>query len=162
MPPHASHLDAAFAALADPTRRAIVLELTRGERMASELGRPFALSQPAISHHLRVLEEAKLIHRRAEGTKRIFRLEAERVNEIETWLSALRVALETNYARLDTLLEELCSPHPPPEEDPPQEDPPEERQTDEARTHHNRRKPGPRHSAVPRAPRGRLPRPRRN
>jgi DNA-binding transcriptional ArsR family regulator len=101
------HLDAAFAALADPTRRAILAQLARGETMVTELGRPFALSQPAISRHIKVLEHAGLIRRRTVGTKRLCSLQAPALTELEQWLSLLRRALEANYSRLDDLLASL-------------------------------------------------------
>jgi DNA-binding transcriptional ArsR family regulator len=97
-------LDAAFAALADPTRRAILARLVSGETTVMDLARPFAMSQPAISRHLKVLEGAGLIVRRAEGTKRHCRLAPNALEELEQWLAMLRQALERNYERLDTLL----------------------------------------------------------
>jgi DNA-binding transcriptional ArsR family regulator len=98
------HLDAAFSALADPTRRAILAQLAQGETMVTDLGRPFLLSQPAISRHIKVLERAGLIRRRTVGTKRLCSLRAPALNELEQWLHLLRRALEANYARLDDLL----------------------------------------------------------
>jgi DNA-binding transcriptional ArsR family regulator len=103
------HLDTAFAALADPTRRAILAHLAQGETMITELGRPFAMSQPAISRHVKVLEQAGLIRRRTVGTKRLCSLQAPALSELEQWLSMLRRSLETNYQRLDALLAELES-----------------------------------------------------
>lgn len=99
-------LDAAFSALADPTRRAILARLALGEATVLELAEPFPVSQPAISRHLRVLEEAGLITRRVEGSKRPCRLAAGAMTEIDRWLAMLRTALETNYGRLDKLLAE--------------------------------------------------------
>jgi DNA-binding transcriptional ArsR family regulator len=97
-------LDITFAALSDPTRRAILARLTVGEATVLELARPFAMSQPAISRHLRVLQEAGLITRRIEGAKRPCRLAPHGIAEIDQWLALLRKALETNYARLDKVL----------------------------------------------------------
>jgi DNA-binding transcriptional ArsR family regulator len=97
-------LDTAFSALSDQTRRAILTRLASGEATVMELARPFAMSQPAISRHLRVLEEAGLITRRVEGAKRPCRLAPDGINEIDQWLGLLRKALETNYARLDDVL----------------------------------------------------------
>ena len=97
-------LDAAFSALADPTRRAILARLALGEATVMELVEPFDLTQPAISRHLKVLEGAGLIVRRVEGTKRPCRLAPTAVAEIDQWLAMLRRALETNYDRLDGVL----------------------------------------------------------
>ena len=98
------NLDTSFAALADPTRRAIVARLAAGEATVMELARPFAMSQPAISRHLKVLEGAGLIVRRVEGTKRPCRLAPDSLEGIEEWLSMLRKALSANYDRLDAVL----------------------------------------------------------
>jgi DNA-binding transcriptional ArsR family regulator len=98
------NLDAAFSALADPTRRAILARLASGEITVMELARPFEMTQPAISRHLKVLEGAGLIVRRAEGTKRPCRLAPAGINEIDQWLAMLRDALAKNYDRLDELL----------------------------------------------------------
>ncbi|MFN0103057.1 MAG: ArsR/SmtB family transcription factor [Bryobacteraceae bacterium] len=98
------NLDATFSALSDPTRRAILSRLATGETTVMELAQPFAMSQPAISRHLRVLEEAGLITRRVEGAKRPCRLAPGGLAEIDQWLALLRKALETNYARLDKIL----------------------------------------------------------
>ena len=101
-------LDGAFAALADPTRRAILARLAdEGEVGAVELARPFSMSQPAVSRHLKVLEEARLITRRVDGTRRPCRLSPEAVGAIDQWLAMLRHALERNYHRLDSLLAEI-------------------------------------------------------
>lgn len=99
-----ANLDAAFSALADPTRRAILARLALGEATVMELVEPFELTQPAISRHLKVLEGAGLIVRRVEGTKRPCRLAPTAVVEIDQWLGMLRRALETNYDRLDGVL----------------------------------------------------------
>ena|SRR5215467_13875811 len=101
------NLDVAFAALADPTRRAILARLAQGEATVMELVRPFALSQPAISQHLKVLESAGLIARRVDGTKRPCRLAKQGVAEIDQWLTMLRQALAKNYDRLDQVLAEM-------------------------------------------------------
>ncbi len=97
-------LDAAFSALADPTRRAILARLALGEATVTELARPFEMTQPAISRHLKVLEGAGLIIRRAEGTKRPCRLAPAGIAEIDQWLTVLRKALAANYERLDEVL----------------------------------------------------------
>ena len=97
-------LDTAFSALADPTRRAILARLALGETTVMELAAPFAMSQPAVSRHLRVLEGAGLILRRAEGTKRPCRLAPKAIAEIDQWLAMLREALAANYDRLDSVL----------------------------------------------------------
>ena len=97
-------LDTTFAALSDPTRRAILSRLAAGEATVMELAQPFAMSQPAISRHLRVLEAAGLITRRIEGTRHPCRLTPDGLTEIDQWLELLRKALETNYARLDKVL----------------------------------------------------------
>jgi len=101
------NLDGAFAALADPTRRAILARLALGEATVMELVKPFELTQPAISQHLKVLENAGLILRRVEGTKRPCRLAKEGVLEIDQWLAMLRKALAKNYDRLDEILAEM-------------------------------------------------------
>jgi len=99
-----SNLDAAFSALSDPTRRAILARLALGEATVMELAEPFEMTQPAISRHLKVLEGAGLILRRVEGTKRPCRLAPEAVSEIDQWLAMLRKALSANYDRLDDVL----------------------------------------------------------
>jgi DNA-binding transcriptional ArsR family regulator len=103
----ASRLDAAFAALADPTRRAIVARLATGEASVSELARPFAMSQPAISKHLKVLEHAGLISRSREAQRRPCRLEPDLLAEASGWLDHYREIWEQNFARLDDLLEDM-------------------------------------------------------
>lgn len=97
-------LNAPFAALADPTRRAILARLCQGEAGVMELAAPFKLSQPAVSRHLKVLENAGLITRRVDRTRRPCKVVPETVDELTSWLSRLRVAMEANYARLDQLL----------------------------------------------------------
>src|SRR6202795_2713301 len=98
------NLDAAFSALADPTRRAILARLASGEATVMELAEPFEMTQPAISRHLKVLEGAGLIVRRIEGTKRPCRLAPTAMTEIDQWLGMLRQALAANYNRLDDVL----------------------------------------------------------
>ena len=101
------NLDAAFAALADPTRRAILARLALGEATVLELAKPFAMSQPAVSRHVKVLNDAGLIMQRVEGTRRPCRLAPGAIDEIDRWLAMLRQALERNYDRLDSVLAEL-------------------------------------------------------
>jgi DNA-binding transcriptional ArsR family regulator len=105
----APNLDAAFAALADPTRRAILARLASGEATVTELAQPFAMTQPAISQHLKVLERAGLIIRRIDGTKRPRRLAKAGIEALDQWLAMLRKGLETNYARLDDVLAAMQS-----------------------------------------------------
>ncbi len=100
-------LDATFAALADPTRRAILARLASGEASVAELAEPFAMSQPAISKHLKVLERAGLISRGRDAQRRPRRLEARPLAEANKWLERYRRFWEANYQRLDALLEEL-------------------------------------------------------
>src|SRR2546426_5349951 len=100
-------LDATFAALADPTRRAILARLASGQASVTELAQPFAMSQPAISKHLKVLERAGLISRGREAQRRPRRIEAKRLAEATTWLEPYRRLWEGNYRRLDALLDEL-------------------------------------------------------
>src|SRR5499427_4124297 len=97
-------LDAAFAALADPTRRAILARLAKGEATVSQLAEPFAMSQPAVSQHLKVLEEAGLVVQRVDGTRRPRRLAKAGIVAMDQWLAMLRKALEKNYDRLDQVL----------------------------------------------------------
>src|SRR3981081_310110 len=97
-------LDAAFSALADPTRRAILARLAKGEATVNEVAAPFEMTQPAISQHLKVLEDAGLIVRRVEGTKRPRRLAKAGIEAMDQWLAILRKALETNYERLGEIL----------------------------------------------------------
>jgi DNA-binding transcriptional ArsR family regulator len=100
-------LDATFAALADPTRRAILARLASGEASVSELARPFSMSQPAISKHLKVLERAGLISRGREAQRRLSRIEAKPLADASAWLEKYRQFWEGNYARLDALLDEM-------------------------------------------------------
>lgn len=103
-------LDTTFAALADPTRRAILARLAMGEATVMELAEPFEMTQPAVSRHLKVLEEAGLILRRVEGTKRPCRLASDGIDSIDKWLSQLRKALSASYDRLDAVLAEMDPP----------------------------------------------------
>jgi DNA-binding transcriptional ArsR family regulator len=102
-------LDAAFSALADPTRRAILARLASGEAGVMELAEPFKMTQPAISRHLKVLEGAGLIVRRVEGTRRPCRLAPDGLAAIDQWLGMLRQALTQNYSRLDAVLASMNS-----------------------------------------------------
>ena len=105
--PEPAHLDATFSALADPTRRAILARLARGDAGVLELAEPFDMSQPAISKHLRVLERAGLISRRREAQRRPCRIEAQRLAQVNRWLEDYRKLWEEQYERLDALLEEM-------------------------------------------------------
>jgi DNA-binding transcriptional ArsR family regulator len=100
-------LDATFAALADPTRRAILARLARGEASVTELAEPFAMSQPAISKHLKVLERAGLISRGREAQRRPRRLQAQPLAEANQWLENYRRCWEESFQRLDVLLAEM-------------------------------------------------------
>src|SRR5206468_11930516 len=102
-----ARLDATFAALADPTRRAILARLASGEASVAELAKPFAMSQPAISKHLKVLERAGLVSRGRDAQRRPRRLEAKPLAEATEWLERYRDYWEDNYQRLDALLEEM-------------------------------------------------------
>jgi DNA-binding transcriptional ArsR family regulator len=101
------HLDATFAALADPTRRAILARLARGEASVLELAEPFAMSQPAISKHLKVLERAGLISRGRDAQRRPCRLEATPLRHVDQWIARYRQFWEESFAALDGVLEEL-------------------------------------------------------
>ena len=103
----ARHLNATFAALADPTRRAILARLASGEATVTALAEPFAMTQPAISKHLKVLERAGLISRDRDAQRRPSRLEPKRLAEASAWLDQYRQFWEASFARLDTVLEEL-------------------------------------------------------
>jgi DNA-binding transcriptional ArsR family regulator len=94
-------LDQVFGALSDPTRRAILGRLAQGEATVMELARPFEMSQPAVSRHLKVLEQAQLIERRVDGTRRPCRLAAPGVESIDRWLEMLRAALAASGVRQD-------------------------------------------------------------
>lgn len=100
-------LDRTFAALADPTRRAIIARLAAGEASVGELAEPFAMSQPAVSKHLKVLERAGLVTRGRERQWRPARLQAEPLKEVAEWTERYRRFWEESYNRLDEYLEEL-------------------------------------------------------
>ena len=100
-------LSSVFGALADPTRRAILASLAGGDRSVGELGAPFAISQPAISRHLRVLEAAGLISRSRRATARLSHLQAEPLREAVAWLAGYREFWEESFERLDELLASL-------------------------------------------------------
>ena len=102
-----ARLDATFAALADPTRRAILTRLASGEASVMELARPFAMSQPAVSKHLKVLEHAGLISRGRDAQRRPCRIEGKPLRDASGWLEGYRRFWEANFQRLDALLDEL-------------------------------------------------------
>ena len=102
-----TRLDLTFAALADPTRRAILARLATGEATVTELAKPFEMSQPAISKHLKVLERAGLISMDVDAQRRPRKLEPKRLEEAVDWIERYREIFEQNYQRLDALLEEL-------------------------------------------------------
>src|SRR5262245_37819404 len=103
----ATRLDATFAALADPTRRAILARLAAGDASVMELAKPFAMSQPAISKHIKVLERAGLISRGAEAHRRPCRIVARPLAEATVWLESYRRFWEQSFERLDALLEDM-------------------------------------------------------
>ena len=103
----ADRLDATFLALADPTRRAILARLARGEASVTELAEPFAMSQPAISKHLKTLERAGLITVGQDAQRRPRRFEGKPLAEASAWLERYRASWEANFERLDGVLEEL-------------------------------------------------------
>src|SRR5882757_4410362 len=119
------HLDATFAALADPTRRAILARLASGEASVTELAKPFAMSQPAISKHLKVLERAGLISRGQDAQRRPRRLDAKPLAEATGWLENYRQFWEGTFQRLDALLDEMKT---------------YERKTGQTKTKHKRRR----------------------
>jgi DNA-binding transcriptional ArsR family regulator len=100
-------LSAVFGALADPTRRAILRRLTKGDATVAQIAAPFRLSQPAISRHLKVLEQAGLISRRRRATARLSHLEAEPLREATVWLAGYQAYWDQSYDRLDALLATL-------------------------------------------------------
>jgi DNA-binding transcriptional ArsR family regulator len=102
-------LDIAFNALSDPTRRAMLARLVIGEATALELGKPFKMTQPAISQHIKVLERAGLIARRIDGTRRPCRLSKAGFEAVDQWLAPMRKAFEKNYDRLDQVLAAMKS-----------------------------------------------------
>jgi DNA-binding transcriptional ArsR family regulator len=107
-----ARLDATFAALADPTRRAILARLATGEATVMELAAPFTLSQPAISKHLKVLERAGLISRGRDATRRPCRIEAAAIGEASAYLERYRRLLDARFLRLDAVLDELKATEP--------------------------------------------------
>lgn len=102
-----NRLDAAFSALADPTRRAILARLALGEASVLELAEPFSMSQPAVSKHLKVLEQAGLISRKRDAQRRPCRIEGKAFAEVEEWLENYRRFWEGQFRQLDALLVEL-------------------------------------------------------
>ena len=106
------HLDATFMALADPTRRAILARLASGEASVAELAAPFAISQPAISKHLKILERAGLVSTAQAATRRPRRLEVAPLAEANAWLERYRALWEASFTRLDALLAEIQPPTP--------------------------------------------------
>ena len=100
-------LDHTFSALADPTRRAILARLAKGEASVMELAKPFDMSQPAISKHLKVLERGGLISRRRDAQRRMCRLEAARLRQASQWIDRFRALWEARFDALDDVLEEL-------------------------------------------------------
>lgn len=103
-------LDATFLALADPTRRAILARLARGDASVTQLAEPFDISQPAVSKHLKILERAGLISRGRDAQRRPCRLEAKPLEAVHAWLERYRQMWDANFERLDALLEELQTP----------------------------------------------------
>ena len=104
---NAERLDATFGALADPTRRAILARLAKGEATVMELAEPFAMSQPAISKHLKVLERAGLVARGRDAQRRPCRLVAQPLRDVDRWIERYREHWEQRYAALDDVLEDL-------------------------------------------------------
>ena len=102
-----ANIDATFAALADPTRRAILARLAKGEASVMELAEPFEMSQPAISKHLKVLERAGLISRGRDGQRRPCRLDATPLRDIDGWLDKYRQLWEERFESLDAVLDDL-------------------------------------------------------
>jgi DNA-binding transcriptional ArsR family regulator len=105
-------LDQSFAALADPTRRAIIARLAKGEATVQDLARPFSISQPAISRHLKVLEEAGLIETRIDGTARPRRLKPDAVEALWDWLGQYRALWEMQFQKMDAVLDGLSDDKP--------------------------------------------------
>ncbi|HLY43431.1 MAG TPA: metalloregulator ArsR/SmtB family transcription factor [Terracidiphilus sp.] len=103
----ALNLDVAFSALADPTRRAILAQLAKGEATVMELAKPFKMTQPAISQHLKVLEQAGLVTGRVDGARRPRRLAKSGMDAMDQWLAMLRKGMEKSYQRLDAVLAEM-------------------------------------------------------
>jgi DNA-binding transcriptional ArsR family regulator len=107
MPPLQNRLDATFAALADPTRRAILARLTEGDASVNELAAPHDMSLPAISKHLKVLERAGLVHRGRDAQRRPCWLAAEPLEQAGAWIETYRQFWEQRFQRMDTYLDEL-------------------------------------------------------
>jgi DNA-binding transcriptional ArsR family regulator len=107
MQPRADRLNATFAALADPTRRAILARLATGDATVNELVEPFDMTQPAISKHLKVLERAGLISRNRDAQRRPSRLEPQRLAEASAWLDQYRQFWEASFGRLDAVLDDM-------------------------------------------------------
>ena len=106
-------LDVTFLALADPTRRAILARLARGDASVTELAEPFDMSQPAVSKHLKLLERAGLVSRGRDAQRRPCKLEAKPLEAVHAWLERYRQIWDANFERLDALLEELQTPQSP-------------------------------------------------
>jgi DNA-binding transcriptional ArsR family regulator len=115
-PPRDAQLDAMFMALADPTRRAIIRRLTAGEATVTELARPFYMSQPAISKHVKVLERAGLVSRRRDAQRRPCRLEARRLRAATDWLDGYRRYWDESYDNLDAVLDDMAAEEAPADE----------------------------------------------
>jgi DNA-binding transcriptional ArsR family regulator len=124
----ATNLDAIFGALADPTRRAILAQLTQGDATVTDLVRPFQISQPAISRHLKVLERAGLVSRTRRATARLSHLEADPLRDATAWLADYQAFWDERYERLDALLADLQ--REPDEESEPPQSPQERTSTD--------------------------------
>lgn len=101
------NLDSALTALANPTRRAIVERLATDELTVSDLVEPFDLSQPTISHHLKVLTHSGIVVHRREGVRRIYRVNGVALSSLDAWLNRLRINMEANYNRLDLILNDM-------------------------------------------------------
>ena len=117
--PSLARLDATFAALADPTRRAILARLARGEASVTELAEPFAMSMPAISKHLKVLERAGLVTRSRDAQSRPCRLHAAPLAAAASWIESYRKFWDDSFDRLDEYLRELQKPNPHPNQEKP-------------------------------------------
>jgi DNA-binding transcriptional ArsR family regulator len=100
-------LDRAFAALADPVRRALVARLSRGEATVNELAEPFSITKQAVSRHIQVLEAAGLITRTRDGQRRPCHLDAAALEELTSWIDTYRLRRESTYRRIDDVLEEI-------------------------------------------------------
>lgn len=118
-----SQLNKSFAALADPTRRAIIARLAQGEATVQVLARPFSISQPAISVHLKVLEKAGLIETRVAGNARPRRLKPDAVEALWDWLGQYRALWDAQFQRMDAVLDGLADETAPPTSDPSERSP---------------------------------------